>query len=100
MILNISLNEATFFTHIIDTSLGGFVYEDQFLEFATRLPPDSEVYGFGEHEHHSLQHELNWQTMGMYSRDQPPAVRERNYLPYFYLYTLKKKNKHTYMFSL
>ncbi|XP_072039745.1 sucrase-isomaltase, intestinal-like [Amphiura filiformis] len=64
---------------IIDTSLGGFVYEDQFLSFATKLPPNSEVYGFGEHEHHSIQHELKWQTMGMYSRDQPPAANGNLY---------------------
>ena len=62
------------FSHRIDTSLGGFVYSDQYLQFATKLPENSELYGFGEHEHHSLRHEMNWQTMGMYSRDQPPTV--------------------------
>ena len=58
----------------IDTSIGGFVYEDQFLQFATKMAPGSEMYGLGEHEHHSLRHEMNFQTWGMYSRDQPPAV--------------------------
>ena len=61
-------------TSRIDTSLGGFVYSDQFLQFATKLPKNSELYGFGEHEHHSLRHDMNWQTMGMYARDQPPTV--------------------------
>ncbi|XP_033631820.1 sucrase-isomaltase, intestinal-like [Asterias rubens] len=66
-------------TVVIDTSLGGFVYSDQYLQFATKLPENSELYGFGEHEHHSLRHEMNWQTMGMYSRDQPPTANGNLY---------------------
>ncbi|XP_022091523.1 maltase-glucoamylase, intestinal-like [Acanthaster planci] len=66
-------------TVLIDTSLGGLVYSNQFLQFATKLPANSELYGFGEHEHHSLRHNMNWQTMGMYSRDQPPTTNGNLY---------------------
>ena len=56
-----------------DTSVGAFVFADQFLQISTRLPSEY-VYGFGEHEHSSFKHDLNWKTLGMFSRDQPPWV--------------------------
>lgn len=34
-------------TVLFDTSIGSFVYNDQFLQIATKLPKDSNVYGFG-----------------------------------------------------
>uniref|UniRef100_A0ABM0M7Q3 Maltase n=1 Tax=Saccoglossus kowalevskii TaxID=10224 RepID=A0ABM0M7Q3_SACKO len=55
-----------------NTSVGGFTYSDQFLSLSTRLPSNY-IYGFGEHEHQSFHHDLNWLTWGMFSRDQPPA---------------------------
>ncbi|XP_064650089.1 sucrase-isomaltase, intestinal-like isoform X2 [Lineus longissimus] len=59
-------------TVVFDTSIGGLVLEDQFLQIATRLPSWN-VYGFGEHQHTSFRHDLNWKTWGMFSRDQPPS---------------------------
>ncbi|XP_078676770.1 lysosomal alpha-glucosidase-like isoform X1 [Branchiostoma floridae x Branchiostoma belcheri] len=63
---------------LFDTSMGGLVMEDQFLQIATKLP-SQKVYGFGEHEHKSYQHDMNYQTWGMYSRDQPPAYKGNLY---------------------
>ncbi|RDD42442.1 Sucrase-isomaltase, intestinal [Trichoplax sp. H2] len=58
---------------IFDTSLGGFVFEDQFLQISSKLP-SRYVYGLGEHEHRSFKHEnFNWKRWPMFSRDQPPG---------------------------
>lgn len=46
------------------------IFEDQFLQIATKLPSDK-VYGFGENVHGSLRHDLNWKTWPMFARDQP-----------------------------
>ncbi|XP_072016807.1 sucrase-isomaltase, intestinal-like [Amphiura filiformis] len=59
-------------TVLWDTSFGAFTFADQFLSISTKLP-SSNVYGFGEHEHSSFRHDLNWRTWGMFSRDQPPS---------------------------
>lgn len=53
-----------------DTSVGGLIFEDQFLQIATKLPSYN-VYGFGENVHDSFRHNLNWKTWPMFSRDQP-----------------------------
>ena len=42
-------------TVIFDTSMGGFVFSDQFLQISTRLP-SQHLYGLGEHEQDSLSH--------------------------------------------
>lgn len=57
-----------------DTSIGGLVIEDQFLQIATKLPNDTSLYGLGESEHHSFKHSMFWKKYGMYARDQPPYV--------------------------
>ncbi|XP_070579473.1 sucrase-isomaltase, intestinal-like [Ptychodera flava] len=59
-------------TVLWDTAIGGFTMSDQFLSISTRLP-SSNIYGFGEHEHPQFRHDLNWQSWGMFSRDQPPS---------------------------
>jgi len=40
-------------TVLLDTSLGGFTFSDQFLQIATRVPSNT-MYGFGEQEHQTL----------------------------------------------
>lgn len=57
---------------IYDTSIGGLVFEDQFLQIVTKLPNDTALYGLGESEHHSFKHSMFWKKYGMYARDQPP----------------------------
>ncbi|XP_033108978.1 maltase-glucoamylase, intestinal-like [Anneissia japonica] len=84
---------------IFDTSIGGFVFSDQFLQIATMLPQNSKIYGFGEHEHHSFKHDLNWQSMGMYARDQPPTATGNLYGVHpFYMAVEEDFNTHGVLF--
>lgn len=36
--------------------------------------PSTSIYGFGEHEHPSFKHDMNYVRYGMFSRDQSPVV--------------------------
>uniref|UniRef100_A0A915PSC0 alpha-glucosidase n=1 Tax=Setaria digitata TaxID=48799 RepID=A0A915PSC0_9BILA len=57
---------------IWDTSIGGLLFADQYLQIATFLPTDK-VYGFGENVHLSLKHNFaTYTTWPMFARDQPP----------------------------
>ena len=59
-------NQATLF----DTSLGGLVLNDQFLQIVTRLQ-SPHVYGLGENNHETLKHDVNERrTWGIFGRDQ------------------------------
>ncbi|XP_037703405.1 sucrase-isomaltase, intestinal-like [Choloepus didactylus] len=60
-------------TILWETSLGGLIFSNQFLQMTTTLPSTS-VYGFGEHEHPSFKHDVNFVKYGMFSRDQSPAA--------------------------
>ena len=61
---------------IFDTSIGAFVFCEQFLQIVTRLPKNSNVYGFGENNHPSLSHDLNYKSWGIFARDQSTAGGE------------------------
>ncbi|XP_046544792.1 LOW QUALITY PROTEIN: sucrase-isomaltase, intestinal-like [Haliotis rubra] len=52
-----------------DTGVGGFTFDDQFLQIATRLP-STNIYGFGENTHDKFRHNLWFKTWPMWSRDQ------------------------------
>lgn len=54
---------------------------DQYLQFSTRLN-SANVYGFGEHEHHSLRHDMNWRTWPLWTRDH--AVNTVSYTKLFH----------------
>lgn len=56
-----------------DSRLPGFTFNDQFIQISTRLPSEY-IYGFGEAEHTAFKRDLNWNTWGMFTRDQPPGV--------------------------
>lgn len=56
-----------------NTSLPGTVMADQFLQMTTRLPTGY-VYGFGEHNHRQLLHDMNWKTWSIFTRDVAPVV--------------------------
>ncbi|XP_041330517.1 lysosomal alpha-glucosidase-like [Pyrgilauda ruficollis] len=47
-------------------------FSNQFLQITTTVPSTS-VYGFGEHEHPTFKHNMDFVTYGMYSRDQAPT---------------------------
>lgn len=61
-------------TKIWDSSLPGFTFSDMFIQVSTRLSSEF-VYGFGETEHPTYRHSLNYHTWGMFSKDQPPGYK-------------------------
>ncbi|CAF0767379.1 unnamed protein product [Rotaria sp. Silwood1] len=71
------VNQATLF----DTSLGGLVLNNQFLQIVTRLQ-SRHVYGFGENNHDTLKHDVNdRKAWGIFARDQgtDEALRLNHY---------------------
>ncbi|ELU05446.1 hypothetical protein CAPTEDRAFT_63978, partial [Capitella teleta] len=54
---------------IFDTSLGGLVFSDQFIQISTYLNSPN-LYGFGEHEHHSFRHDMNFFHWPMWAHDE------------------------------
>ncbi|XP_068440776.1 sucrase-isomaltase, intestinal isoform X2 [Clinocottus analis] len=65
-------------TKIWDSSVPGFTFSDMFIQVSTRLPSEF-VYGFGETEHPTYKHDLNYHTWGMFSKDQPPGYKMNCY---------------------
>ena len=61
-----------FFKNSFDTSIGGLVFSDQFIQLATRLPSKN-IYGMGENTHKSFRHDLNYKTWPLFARDQGPG---------------------------
>ncbi|KAH7662499.1 Protein AAGR-1 [Aphelenchoides avenae] len=58
--------------NIWDTSIGGLLFGDRYIQIATFLPTDR-VYGFGENIHQQLKHDLSkYTTWGMFARDYAP----------------------------
>ncbi|EGT52649.1 hypothetical protein CAEBREN_12391 [Caenorhabditis brenneri] len=57
---------------LFDTSLGGLIFSDQFIQIATYLPSEN-MYGWGENTHQTLRHDFTkYLTWAMFARDQPP----------------------------
>uniref|UniRef100_A0A8C5Q0B1 alpha-glucosidase n=1 Tax=Leptobrachium leishanense TaxID=445787 RepID=A0A8C5Q0B1_9ANUR len=65
-------------TVIWNSQVPGFTFSDLFIQIATRLPSNY-IYGFGETEHRTFRHDLNWITWGMFAKDQPPGYRANAY---------------------
>ncbi|XP_040902104.1 maltase-glucoamylase, intestinal isoform X2 [Toxotes jaculatrix] len=65
-------------TTIWDSSVPGFTFSDMFIQVSTRLSSEF-VYGFGETEHPTYKHNLNYHTWGMFSKDQPPGYKMNCY---------------------
>ncbi|XP_066063920.1 maltase-glucoamylase-like [Chamaea fasciata] len=65
-------------TVIWDSQLPTFTFGDRFLQISTRLPTPA-VFGFGENEHRAFRHEMDWNTWGMFARDQPPGYKLNSY---------------------
>ncbi|XP_044210999.1 maltase-glucoamylase, intestinal [Thunnus albacares] len=65
-------------TKIWDSSVPGFTFSDMFIQVSTRLSSEF-VYGFGETEHPTFKHNLNYHTWGMFSKDQPPGYKKNCY---------------------
>lgn len=84
--LNAVLHRKRNIFYSFDTSVGPLIFEDQFLQLSTKLP-SSNIYGFGEHEHESFRHDLNWKRWGSFARDQPPSVSCNNTTTLYFLFT-------------
>jgi len=70
---------------IFDTSLGGFTYSDQFIQFTTKLPSKN-LYGIGENEQPSFRHNFDeYRNWALFARDQPPDYTANMYgvQPYY-----------------
>ncbi|XP_078266999.1 sucrase-isomaltase, intestinal [Rhinoraja longicauda] len=65
-------------TIIWNSQAPGFTFTDQFIQISNLLPSKF-IYGFGETEHASFQHDLNWNTWGMFAKDQPPGYKMNSY---------------------
>ncbi|XP_005931267.1 maltase-glucoamylase, intestinal [Haplochromis burtoni] len=65
-------------TVIWDSSVPGFTFSDMFIQVSTKLPSQY-VYGFGETEHLTYKHDLNYHTWGMFAKDQPPGYKMNCY---------------------
>ncbi|XP_022623710.1 maltase-glucoamylase, intestinal-like [Seriola dumerili] len=65
-------------TKIWDSSMPGFTFSDMFIQVSTQLSSEF-VYGFGETEHPTFKHDLNYHTWGMFSKDQPPGYKMNCY---------------------
>ncbi|KAM6931697.1 sucrase-isomaltase, intestinal isoform 1-T2 [Lycodopsis pacificus] len=65
-------------TKIWDSSVPGFTFTDMFIQVSTRLSSEF-VYGFGETEHPTYKHNLNYHTWGMFAKDQPPGYKKNCY---------------------
>ncbi|CAJ0598366.1 unnamed protein product [Cylicocyclus nassatus] len=61
---------------LFDTSLGGLIFSDQFIQIATKLPSEM-MYGWGENSHPTLKHYFDrYTTWGMFARDEGPYSEE------------------------
>ncbi|XP_051512453.1 sucrase-isomaltase, intestinal-like isoform X1 [Myxocyprinus asiaticus] len=79
---------------IWDSAVPGFTFSDLFLQISTRLPSNY-VFGFGETEHFSYKHDLNFHTYGLFAKDQPPGYKLNSYGVHpFYMGLEKSKNAH------
>ncbi|XP_052387400.1 sucrase-isomaltase, intestinal-like isoform X2 [Carassius gibelio] len=79
---------------IWDSAMPGFTFSDQFLQISTRLPSDY-VYGFGESEHPTYKHDLNFHKYGLFAKDQPPGYKLNSYGVHpFYMALEKSTNAH------
>lgn len=57
---------------IWDTTIGGLLFADQYIQIATILPSDK-IYGFGDNVHGTLKHQFDrYLTYSMFARDQAP----------------------------
>ncbi|KAF8384945.1 aagr-2 [Pristionchus pacificus] len=57
---------------LFDTSIGGLIFTDQFIQIAALLPSDK-MYGWGENIHQSLKHDFTrYTSWGMFARGDAP----------------------------
>ncbi len=60
------------FVSSFDTSIGGLIFSDQFIQIATYLPTKN-IYGLGENTHQSFRHNLSYKTWPIFTKDNFPG---------------------------
>ncbi|KAJ7325169.1 hypothetical protein JRQ81_018189 [Phrynocephalus forsythii] len=65
-------------TVIWNSQVPGFTFSDMFIQISTRLPSQY-IYGFGENEHPHFRRDMNWESWGMFTKDQPPGYKLNSY---------------------
>ncbi|XP_071949869.1 sucrase-isomaltase, intestinal-like [Antedon mediterranea] len=66
-------------TVLFDTSYGGLINEDHYLEVTTKLP-SANIYGFSQMRQTRYRHELElWRTWPMFTLDSPPEENWNSY---------------------
>uniref|UniRef100_A0AC35U2U3 P-type domain-containing protein n=1 Tax=Rhabditophanes sp. KR3021 TaxID=114890 RepID=A0AC35U2U3_9BILA len=64
--------------NIFDTSIGGLLFSDKFIQIATYLPSKN-FYGLGEEVHHTIRHDFSvYTTWGLFDRDMAPDSVDPN----------------------
>lgn len=61
-----------------DTSFGGFVFSEQFLQISTFLKSNY-IFGFGENNHETFRHDFFYKSWGMFARDNAPGWGVSNF---------------------
>ncbi|GBM67849.1 Lysosomal alpha-glucosidase [Araneus ventricosus] len=68
-------------TVLWDTSVGGLVLSDKYLQISSYLPSRN-IYGLGEHTHPTLRHDLDYKAWPMFTQDRfPEGLIGRPMLP-------------------
>uniref|UniRef100_A0A0K0DZJ0 P-type domain-containing protein n=1 Tax=Strongyloides stercoralis TaxID=6248 RepID=A0A0K0DZJ0_STRER len=63
---------------LFDTSIGGLLFGDKFIQLATYLP-STNFYGLGENIHHKIKHDFStYKTWGLFDRDIAPDSKDLN----------------------
>ncbi|XP_030898548.2 sucrase-isomaltase, intestinal [Melopsittacus undulatus] len=79
---------------IWDSQLPTFTFSDMFIQISTRLPSQY-IYGLGENEHTTFRRNMNWNSWGMFTRDQPPTYELNSYGHHpFYMALEEDSNAH------
>ncbi|KAE9546267.1 hypothetical protein FO519_010521, partial [Halicephalobus sp. NKZ332] len=69
--------------NLFDTSLGGLLFADQYIQLSALLSTN-QIFGFGENVHKTLMHDLSkYRTWGMFSRDAGPDAVTDTTLNYY-----------------
>ncbi|CEF71380.1 Glycoside hydrolase, family 31 and P-type trefoil domain and Galactose mutarotase-like domain and Glycoside hydrolase, superfamily domain-containing protein [Strongyloides ratti] len=77
-IFNFKINRNSNHRTLFDTSIGGLLFSDQYIQLASYLP-STRLFGIGEHIHQTLHHDLTkYTTWPMLARDQPPNSKDPN----------------------
>ncbi|KAM4693329.1 maltase-glucoamylase-like [Discoglossus pictus] len=63
---------------IWDSHVPGLTFSDMFIQISTRLPTEY-IYGLGESEHNTFNHDLDWVQIGLFAKDQPPLLNKNSY---------------------